>query len=62
MSDEDFMNLKYPYTNEVLLNYIVINKNVSSNYESALEKTNLSYQIIGDIDIKKVIQIISLIQ
>ena len=53
MSDEDFMNLKYPYTNEVLLNYIVVNKNVSSNYESALEKTNLSYQIIGDIDIKK---------
>ena len=53
MSEADFMKLKYPYTNDVLLNYIVVDKDVPYTYKGMLEKIDLSYELIGNLDIKK---------
>lgn len=49
MSKEEFESLEYPYKVEALLNYIIVDEDVTSNYKSKLDKTNLNYK---DVDVK----------
>jgi uncharacterized membrane protein YfhO len=51
MSMIDFEGLDYPYRSETLLNNIVVDKNVTSNYTSLLQETNLSYTYVPNLDI-----------
>lgn len=43
MSLDEFNKLKYPYNVEAIMNYVVVDKNVKSNYETKIEKTELEY-------------------
>jgi uncharacterized membrane protein YfhO len=53
MSKNDFNKLNYPYRNEALLKYIVIDKKITSDYITSIEETDLSYQMTNSIDIEK---------
>ena len=53
MSEEEYNKLTFPYNNEALLNYIIVNKDVKSNYISKISKVNLNYINDSNIDIFK---------
>ena len=40
MSLDEFNKLKYPYNVEAIMNYVIVDKNVKSNYETKIEKTD----------------------
>jgi uncharacterized membrane protein YfhO len=50
MSMKDLAKLDYPYRSEALLNNIVVDKNVTSNYTSLLQKIDLSYTYVPNLD------------
>ena len=51
MSEKEFDSLSYPYNLEALMNYTIINKDISSNYKTNLKEINLkktSYVLNND--------------
>lgn len=45
MSKEFFETLEFPYTNEALLNYVIVDKKNNDNYKTNIEKINPKYDI-----------------
>lgn len=45
MGVNEFNKLKFPYTNEALINNVVISKETSNTYSTNIEKLNLNYKI-----------------
>jgi uncharacterized membrane protein YfhO len=52
MSVEEYNKLDYPYRNEALLNNIIVDDSVKSNYESKIKKIDLNFEPLNDPDIK----------
>lgn len=50
MSNEDFNKYSFPYTNEILLNNTIIDKNVSNNYISNIEEIPLNKFKVSNVD------------
>lgn len=53
MSTSDFDKLNYPYRNEALLNVIVVDKKVSSSYQTHLTKLEVPYEYVGLIKMRE---------